>query len=71
MATKHKIKDAVKALEAAGYVVKRKAQFAKKTFEVEKNTLVRFVQCQQTLGIRMKDAISQALEEWVEKNVQK
>lgn len=62
-----KAKEAIKTLEKMGYTVKISKPSVKKTFEVAIDLLEEFTHAQKKNNIRMKDAISEALSDWVKK----
>ena len=63
-----KEREAIKALEKLGYNVKLSKPSTKKTFEVETDLLERFTKAQKVSGLKMKQAVSEALGDWVIKN---
>lgn len=60
-------KEALRTLEKLGYKVKLSKPTVKKTFEVEVELLERFSEVQRKSGIKIKDAIGEALEDWCRK----
>lgn len=60
-------KSAIQALVDLGYTVKLSKPTTKKTFEVEIETLETFVKLQKSLGIKVKEAIREALNDWISK----
>lgn len=62
-----KEKEAIKTLEKLGYKVKLSKPTIKKTFEVEVEILDRFIEIQKSLGFKMKEAMSEAMTEWIKK----
>jgi hypothetical protein len=62
------IKDKIQAIETLvglGYEVRLKKPSVRKTFEVEEDTLAEFIELQEKHEMRMKDAIADALKDWI------
>lgn len=57
----------LKQLEAEGYSVKRKADLERKTFLVEKEALKEFLKAREKAGIKIQDAVTEALSDWTKK----
>jgi hypothetical protein len=55
---------ALKLLREHGYVAKKQINYTKKTFEVAVPTLERFKITQEALGLKIKDAMDEALKQW-------
>lgn len=49
------------------FVVRRKVQTVKKTFECDPETIQRFMDETRKRGLKVKDAVEQALRNWLEK----
>lgn len=62
------IKKKIKDLEKAGFKVKRVVSTTKKTFEVSEETLKDFMKTLKSRDILVKDAVDQALTDWIKKN---
>jgi hypothetical protein len=62
-----KAKDAIAALEKLGYKVKLSKPSVKKTFEIEVELLESFMDIQKKSDIKVKDALHEALSDWVNK----
>jgi hypothetical protein len=62
-----KAKDAVAALEKLGYKVKISKPSIKKTFEIEAELLESFMDLQKKSNIKVKDALHEALTDWIKK----
>ena len=60
----------VKELEKAGYKIKRDVPTVKKTFEVEEATVNEFMTMVDKRGLKVKEAIDEALRDWIKKKVQ-
>ncbi len=60
-------KKMVKELKNKGFDVKRRVPTVKKTFEVPEDTLEKFKKAVYQRDMKIKDAIEEALEDWVEK----
>lgn len=58
-------KKAVKILNNLGYEVKLSKPVSKKTFVVENDTLERFESIVSQENMKIKDAIGEALEDWM------
>lgn len=66
---KKKLEEATKLLESEGYVIKPDPKrFKKHTFDVDKVVLRNFFEVQETRGLRIRDAVNEALSEWTYKN---
>jgi hypothetical protein len=58
----------IKRLEAEGFKVTKKAdQFERHTFQIDREVLEEFFRVQKQLGIKVMDAIDQALRDWIKK----
>lgn len=57
------------ALREAGFKVEQQTQYVKHTFEIETALLKRFFELKQELGLRVKDAINEAIAQWVEAKI--
>lgn len=64
---KQKERDALKTLKSLGYNVSLSKPTTKKTFEVEIDTLDEFLKIQKGSGLKVKEAIQEALSDWVKK----
>lgn len=74
---KPKVRDLVKQLEDAevlkelreqGLVVRKRVPFIRKTFEVEATILKEFMELARKRGYKIKEAVHEALADWVKKN---
>jgi hypothetical protein len=63
-----KLAKKIKELEKLGYKVKKEVKTVKKTFEVPELLLAEFVSITKARKLKMKDAISEAIELFVSKN---
>lgn len=57
----------IKELEKAGFQVKRVVKTTKKTFEVSEETIEQFMALVKSKDIKVKDAIEEALVNWIKK----
>lgn len=57
----------IKELERAGFKVKRVVETQRKTFEVPTDLVERFMDYCRTNKVKVKDAIEEALEEYLKK----
>ena len=55
----------IKELEKAGFQVKRVVKTTKKTFEVSEETIEQFMALVKSKDIKVKDAIEEALVNWI------
>lgn len=62
-----KEKEAITALEKLGYTVKLSKPSVKKTFEIEIELLEVFLETQKRSGMKIKEAVHEALTDWVKK----
>lgn len=62
-----KEREAIKTLEKLGYTVKLNKPCVKKTFEIEIELLKKFNDIQAESGLKVKDAINEALSDWIKK----
>lgn len=71
MATKRpdKLAEARRELERAGYVVKRKVNWVKHSFQVDPARLADLQRVVEEKGVFMKDALDEALFDWIGKNL--
>jgi Holliday junction resolvasome RuvABC DNA-binding subunit len=60
-------KEAIETLNSLGYQVTLKKPTTKKTFEVEIETLHEFLNYQHKSGLKVKEAIQEALSDWIKK----
>ena len=59
----------IKELEKAGFKVQKVVKTTKKTFEVPEKTIFEFMSIVKSIdGLKVKDAIDQALTDWIKKN---
>jgi len=59
----------LKQIEREGYQVTRKAEdMVRKTFVVDRELLTDFVKVRSKLGLKVQDAVDQALREWVRRH---
>jgi hypothetical protein len=58
-------------LREEGVSVRSLMKNVKKTFHLRETVLERFLRVQEHLGYRVKDALEEALSDWVEKNQSK
>lgn len=56
----------IQELESEGYQVRRKVEYVKRGFQIEKELLERLNRCTLSRGIRVKDAINQAISQWID-----
>ena len=63
-----KLTEAKRELERAGYVVKRKTTWIKHSFQVDAARLAELQRVTDLVGVFMKDALDEALGDWLEKN---
>jgi hypothetical protein len=57
----------IKQLEVEGYKVKKTVPTTKKTFEVEVALIEEFMNIVDKRGLKVKDAIDEALKNWIKK----
>jgi Leu/Phe-tRNA-protein transferase len=60
-------KDAIQVLKELGYQVKLQKPTTKKTFEVQIETLNEFMRVATVCDLKVKDAIEEALANWISK----
>lgn len=60
-------KSLLKQLEAQGYEVREKKEWVRKTFVVERSILEQFMKARALSGMKMQDAVTDALAQWAEK----
>lgn len=58
----------LKKLEKEGFVVKRKVKLVRRTVVIDEAILQDFMKVRAKLGIKVQDAMSEALEEWTSRN---
>jgi hypothetical protein len=69
-----KIRKMIITLEKQGYIIREKPNmnrpkvFIKKTFEVEKETLHSFLDVAYYRDLKIKEALEEALQDWIERN---
>lgn len=61
------LKKKIEELRKAGFEVKRVVPTTKKTFEVPEDLLNQFMSIVKTKDLKVKDAVAEALEDWVKK----
>jgi isopenicillin N synthase-like dioxygenase len=61
-------KKLIKQLEQKGFAVRRNVPTKKHSFEVPEDTLEQFFNVVHEKKLKIKDAIAEALETWIEKN---
>jgi uncharacterized protein (UPF0335 family) len=59
------IHEALKMVHAAGFDVRPRHKYIKKTFEFEEVTLKAFIELVEQLGTKQKTAINEALSDWI------
>jgi len=65
---KTNVDDMIKRLEAEGYSVKRDPQsYTLHSFQIDKELLVRFFEIQRSRGVKVRDAMDEALRDWVKR----
>jgi hypothetical protein len=57
----------VKAAMELGYQLKKVRELERKTFVVEKDTLMAFLEAREKAGVKMQDAVTEALADWTKK----
>jgi DNA-binding transcriptional regulator YhcF (GntR family) len=57
----------IQEMRKRGFVVKKKANHIKHTFEVLPEVLQDFVKATEQRGLRIKEAVHQALTDWIKK----
>ena len=57
----------LRQLEAQGYQVKRKRNLERKTFVVDRDILEAFLKAREKAGVKLQDAVSEALKDWTDK----
>lgn len=64
---KRNLNSLIKQLEAEGYKVKKAVPTIKKTFEIEEKVIEQFMVNVDKRGLKVKDAINDALSDWIKK----
>lgn len=67
MTDEKEVKKMVKMLESAGFTVRLSKPSIKKTFEIEVDLLEEFTALHKKLGIKVKDAIRECIQDWIKK----
>lgn len=57
----------IKELEKAGFKVKKVVKTTKKTFEVPEDLISQFMDLVNSRGLKVKDAIAEALQDYINK----
>lgn len=58
----------LRQLEKEGFVIKRKSKLVRRTMVVDEESLTEFMKVRAKLGLKVQDAMSEALSEWTQRN---
>ena len=67
MAKRNQVEQSKRVLEAAGFEVRRRADWVKHSFEVDRQRLQTLREVASRRDMKLKEAVDQALTEWLEK----